>query len=103
LKALSIRISRKQGDIRSISMSCLFHPLTSKYGFFTNGASGGKPGTPARSPVVHLSLVARISLWARAQPASVSSGKEDEPDAETHGMFQGEQQRSNRSKKIVAR
>jgi hypothetical protein len=30
----------------------MFHPLTSKYGFFTNGASGGKPGTPARSPMV---------------------------------------------------
>jgi hypothetical protein len=25
----------------------MFHFLTPKSGFFTNGASGGKPGTPA--------------------------------------------------------
>jgi hypothetical protein len=30
------------------------------------------------------------------------NGKVDEPGAETHGMFHEEQQRSNRSKKIVA-
>jgi hypothetical protein len=46
----------------------------------------------------------KAALWLAGRHVSslASSGKVDEPDAETHGMFHREQQRSDRSEKIVA-
>jgi hypothetical protein len=46
----------------------------------------------------------KAALWLAGRRVSslVSSGKVDEADAETHGMFHGEQQSSDRSEKIVA-
>ena len=59
----------------------------------------------ARSMQAFLRFRPKAALWLAGHHVSslVTSGKVDEADAETHGMFHGEQQRSNRSKKIVAR
>jgi hypothetical protein len=53
----------------------MFHPLTPKSGFFTNGASGGKPGTPARSPMVR-----RIDAALSASAMSISPRSAAKPE-----------------------
>ncbi len=67
-------------------------PAINLEGWFQHAVVGNVSvaGKPAKVHSRHLSSL-------------VSSGQVDEPDAETPGMFHGEQQRSNRSKKIVAR